>query len=199
MSAVATLLPGGPAPLPVEECPAVTLSVLVPEDAAAQLGRHRSALYGFIRRKGFSAEEADDLTQETLIRAFLHLPGFRGVSLDAWLYRIAANVSVDYLRKRRVATVPLESVVALDSEDEDPLARLSRDERRERVLGVIADLPECHRRILRLRYYEDRSLAEIATEVNCTPMAAKLRVFRAVAALRRHWRDLSLDRDALAG
>lgn len=160
-------------------------------DAEATLGRSRGAIYAFIRRKGFSAEESDDLTQETLIRAYTHLDGFRGVSMDAWLYRIAANVAVDFLRKRRVATVPLDSLVQVESTEEGPSAELDREERRSEILSVINELPACHQRILRLRYYEDCSLAEIALAMSCTQMAAKLRVFRAVTALRKRWRLLS--------
>jgi RNA polymerase sigma-70 factor (ECF subfamily) len=167
-------------------------------EAEALLGGCRAAIYAFLRRKGFSAEEADDLTQETLIRAYLHLSGFRGVSMSAWLYRIAANVAVDHLRKQRLSTVPLDSAGALAAGGDDPLAKLDRDEQRARLLAVIHLLPECHQRILRLRYYEDRSLAEIAGLMSCTPMAAKLRVFRAVTALRKRWRAVTREETAPA-
>lgn len=163
------------------------------------LRTYRGTIYAFIRRKGFTPEEADDLTQETLIRAYSHLAGFRGACLDAWLYRIAANVAVDHVRKRRVATVPLDSVALMDDGEEDVLCRLNRAARRERVLAIIAQLPECHQRILQLRYYEDRSLTEIAAVMHCSPMAAKLRVFRAVTALRKRCRNLALDSELLAG
>jgi RNA polymerase sigma-70 factor (ECF subfamily) len=176
--------------------PAPGLSV---SEAERMLQSYRGGIYSFIRRKGFSAEEADDLTQETLIRAYQHLSGFRGLSMGAWLYRIAANVAVDYLRKQRLATVPLEGLPLADGDDEDPTAKLARDERCGRVQSVIRELPECHQRILRLRYYEDRSLEEIAGAMNCTPMAAKLRVFRAVTALRKRWRSLAVDGELLAG
>jgi RNA polymerase sigma-70 factor, ECF subfamily len=167
-----------------------------PAVAELLMKRHRVGVYTFLRRRGFTAEEADDLTQETLIRAYTHLDGFRGLSMAAWLHRIAANISVDYLRKQRVSTVPLESLPVAD-EEEDPVTRLDRQERCARVLSVIQDLPECHQRVIRLRYYENRSLAEIAEAVHCTPMAAKLRVFRAVTALRKRWRSLALDSDLL--
>lgn len=186
MSLAPLSLPGYPRPR-VMDGPTIPL-----DEAEGLLGRYRSPIYAFIRRKGFRADEADDLTQETLIRAYLNLGGFRGVSLDAWLYRIAANVSVDYLRKRRVATVPLDSTPVSEPE-EDPVMRLDQDERRARLQAVIHDLPECHQRILQLRYFEDCSLAEIAAVMNCTPLAAKLRVFRAVTALRKRWRALGLD------
>ncbi len=172
---------------------------LSPAEAETQLGAYRGGIYAYLRRRGFSAEEADDLTQETLIRAYTHLPGFRGTSLGAWLYRIAANVSVDYLRKQRLVTLSLDApvdgaagpgVASIPAEEEPLDLRLCRDEDRHHMQSVIGLLPECHQRVLRLRYYEDCSLAEISVALNCSPMAAKLRVFRAVSALRKRWRSL---------
>src|SRR5579872_3715294 len=110
--------------------PLITLS-----EAEAMLGSCRSGVYAFIRRRGFTAEEADDLTQEALIRAYTHLSGFRGTSMDAWLYRIAANVSVDFLRKRRLATVPLDYLSLEDSGEDDPLVRLVCEERSDDILS----------------------------------------------------------------
>jgi RNA polymerase sigma factor (sigma-70 family) len=168
-------------------------------EAEACLGSYRNGIHAHLRRKGFGAEEADDLTQETLIRAYLHLAGFRGTSMAAWLYRIASNVAVDYLRKQRLAHLPLECAAQAPSADEDALARVERDERRAQVRALIAQLPECHQRILRLRYFEDLSLAEIAGEMDCTPMAAKLRVFRAMTALRKRCRSLPPEGEWSAG
>ena len=76
-------------------------------EAEALLGEYRSGIYSFLRRKGFNAEEADDLTQETLLRAYTHMEDFRSTHLAAWLYRIAANLCIDHSRKQRIATVPL--------------------------------------------------------------------------------------------
>jgi RNA polymerase sigma-70 factor (ECF subfamily) len=161
-------------------------------EAETLLAQYRGGVFGYLRRKGFSAEEADDLTQETLIRAYLHLSGFRGLSMGAWLYRIASNVAVDHLRKQRLTTVPLESLALVD-DCEEPLARVHQAERRARVQAVIDQLPACHQRVLRLRYFEDRSLAEIAAALECSPMAAKLRVFRALTALRKRCHGAALD------
>lgn len=178
----------GPVTLPAAEGLPHLASLSAAGPDGGVLSRYRPGIYAFVRRKGFSAEEADDLTQETLIRAYLHLGGFRGVSLDAWLYRIAANVSVDFLRKRRPVTVPLESVALVDTGEDDFITRFDREQCRERIVAAIEQLPDCHQRVLRLRYFEDRSLEEIATTLSCTRMAAKLRVFRAVTALRKRWK-----------
>jgi RNA polymerase sigma-70 factor, ECF subfamily len=148
------------------------------------LDRFRPDLYRFIRRKGFSREEADDLTQETLLRACAHVTEFRSSHLAPWLYRIAANLCVDYRRKRRLLTVPIGEELLAGTET-DPLDAFDRNEERRALNALVESLPECHRRILRLRYYEDQSMAEIAGQVRCSPLAAKLRVYRAVNALRK--------------
>lgn len=188
LAAAATTQSGIPSPSAAQS--AVAEVVRPNPEAERILCRHRNALFAYLRRKGFSAEEADDLTQETLLRAYAHLNAFRGSSMTAWLYRIAANVAVDHLRKQRLTFVAWEAAELVPCSlrpEEDPLQRLDREETRRGLLTVIALLPECHQRILRLRYYEDRSLAEIATAMNCSQMAAKLRVFRAVSALRKRW------------
>jgi RNA polymerase sigma-70 factor (ECF subfamily) len=156
-------------------------------DQEALIDRFRPELYRFIRGKGFSREEADDLTQETLLRAYAHLADFRTAHLSAWLYRIAANLCVDQSRKHRLAMVPLAEDAAF-SHEADPEEEVVRCESFRVVRSLIGELPECHQRILRLRYYEDRSMADIAGQIHCTPLAAKLRVFRAVTALRKRWR-----------
>lgn len=147
--------------------------------------RQRGAVFAFIRRKGFSAEDADDLTQETLVRAYQHLGAFRGTAVTAWLYRIASNVSVDHLRRRRVPTMPLDDALESIAGEDDPCRDLHRRADTAWVRELISTLPECHRKVLALRFFEDRSLTEIASALGCSPLAAKLRVFRAVAALRR--------------
>ena len=145
----------------------------------------RPELYRFIRRKGFCREDADDLTQETLLRAYAHLAHFHGTHLSAWLYRIAGNLCIDHARKRHLSTVPLGEAASAHSAD--PAEEVYRGEARRALASLVRELPECHQRILRLRYFEERSMADIAGQVHCTPLAAKLRVYRAVSALRKRW------------
>ncbi len=178
----ATALPGEPAPREL------TLA-----EAQSQLVGYRRALVSHLRRKGFSPEEADDLTQETLLRAYSHLTAFRGYSLSAWLHRIAANVAIDHVRRRRLETVSLDDVAPAEEQEPSWLEAIDRERQQGLLLGAIRRLAPCHQRILIMRYYEDRSLEEIAALVQCTRPAAKLRVFRAVSALRRYWKNHPLE------
>lgn len=149
------------------------------------LDSFRPGIQSFIRRKGFTAEEAEDLTQETLVRAYQHRDHFRGTFLRAWLFRIASNVAVDYVRRQRLHTVPLDDLSGVLPCSEDPAMYWERTELERGLIAMVDSLPVAQQQIIRLRYLEGYSLAEIAERVQCTPLAARLRVFRAVDALRK--------------
>jgi RNA polymerase sigma factor (sigma-70 family) len=147
------------------------------------LDRHRPGIYRFLRARGLSPEDAEDLTQETLIRAYRFLPAAMPGKLGCWLCAIARNAVVDRVRRRRVATVPLEGVTEADSQA-DPETRLLGDPGPD-LAEMLERLPSGSREALRLRYLEGRSLDEMAELLHCSPGAAKQRVFRAVSALRK--------------
>lgn len=162
-----------------------SLTALSGTDLVRALDGHRPGIQSFIRRKGFSPEEAEDLAQETILRAFQHRANFRGAFLRAWLYRIAANVTVDYVRRQRLVTVPLEDVATTAVAADDPVASWEQVELEQGLIALLQKLSPAQRQVLHLRYLEGCSLAEIAEQIHCTPLAARLRVFRALDALRR--------------
>ncbi len=158
------------------------LSHLPQSQVASLLASHRPALRAFICRRGFTPDDAEDLAQETILRAWCHQASFQGPCLAAWLYRIAANLTVDTVRRRRLRTVPLDlAEQATLLTDEACTASATYELIRDRM----ADLSPEQREILRLRYEADLSIVEIAGRLRCTDGAAKLRVFRAVEALRQ--------------
>jgi RNA polymerase sigma-70 factor (ECF subfamily) len=107
------------------------------------------------------ANLADDAAQETFIRAWQHLPGYRPRSpFRNWLYRIATNVARDALRRER-ETVSLDSVPLANSE-QGPEAAVEGKERGDRVRQAVLSLPPASRAVLVLREYEDLSYREIA-------------------------------------
>src|ERR671918_501600 len=107
---------------------------------------------------------AEDITQECFLRAYRALPRFRGeASFYSWLYRIAINLCMSYLRQRpHPAHLPEEANDAAPSFAADPSSLLECDERHRMVRKAIAALPPHYRIVVILRDQEGLSYQEIA-------------------------------------
>jgi RNA polymerase sigma-70 factor, ECF subfamily len=137
--------------------------------------------------------DALDVAQETFIKAFRALKGFRGQSaFYTWLYRIAINTSKNYLvaRKRRpasqdvdVADAELYGHTEQMSDIGTPEALVLSDEIRRKVADTIQDLPPDLRQAITLRELEGLSYEEIAEVMGCPIGTVRSRIFRARAAI----------------
>lgn len=136
--------------------------------------------------------EADGIVQETFVRLFQKLDSFEGrSSLGTWLYRVAYNLSLDHLRKRRPdLTIEDEEdqVAAVATTVADwgrlPEEALSNEEVREALDQAIAALPEHYRVVFILREIEGLSTKETAQVTEISVSAAKVRLHRARLFLR---------------
>ena len=153
---------------------------------AAVYERHAAAVYKWARSR--VGDHAADLTAETFARAWLSRGSFRdraeGSALP-WLLGIAQNLLRDSLRRQRTedrarARLGLPRDLGTDAGYELVDERLSLP---EAALKAIADLPEADRQVLDLRVVEGRPYNEIAAELSCTQVAARLRVSRALRRL----------------
>ncbi len=107
-----------------------------------------------------SAVEADDVAQDTFVKAWAKLPDFRRESeFGTWLYRITVNTAIDAMRRRRFEA-PLDE--AMPQTHEAPEAAALRREEQRRVRAAIQELPPATRATLVLREYEQLSYREIA-------------------------------------
>ena len=144
-------------------------------------------VYTFIARRVRNRDEAQDLTSEVFHKALANLGQFdwRGVPFAGWLLRIAANAIAD--RWQRVARergdpTPEEhgKVTEIDLEE---------TERRARLFRLVHSLPADQRRVILKRFIEQRSIREIARELQRTEGAVKQLQFRALENLRARMRD----------
>jgi RNA polymerase sigma-70 factor, ECF subfamily len=148
--------------------------------------RYQGAVYSLCYRMTGDAQEAEDLAQEAFLRLYRSVGGFRhGTRLRPWFHRIAVNVCLDALRKRREATVPLDKLLEMEiqprtaSREEMPEeAYLSREARADVQRGLLA-LSGDYRVVLILRYLEDLSYREIAEVVGVPVSTVETRLFRA--------------------
>lgn len=148
--------------------------------------RHRRQVYQVCYRFVGNHEDASDLAQETFIRAYRGLRGFKAhARLATWLYRIAVNVSLNRVGRK---TPPADALDGRDRPDEkaEPAdAILLREEQAAVVRRAVAGLPPKQRAALILRVYHDLPHAEIAGILGSSVGAVKANVFHALASLRK--------------
>lgn len=146
------------------------------------VGRYAERVYAMIARQVTDVMDAQELTQDAFMRAFDHIDSYdaQKASLSTWLCRIAYNLTLDFLKRRRPMIVSIEdnTKAQRDISDEELEKELStgREERIERLQEVIDQLPDDERMLLTLYYYEDRPLTEIAyiIGVDAKPLANRL-------------------------
>ena len=136
-------------------------------------------------------EYAEDLAQETWVRVLQRGSQYNGRQrFDPWLFAIARNLAIDYLRKKRktVATVPSpndrDEMLLLPSSDPSPFEAAARSEDAIRLAGQLQILSPLYREALLLRFQEDLSLPEIAQVLGAPVTTVTSRIYRGLAALR---------------
>ncbi len=152
------------------------------EDAFRELyRRHTPRLFMLVLRLvGGSEADAEDVTQETWIRACEGMDGFRWDSAyGTWLRRIGVNVAVDFLRRRG-----RDPVRPSDSEIDFPVSPLPLDERID-LEGAIAALPDGYRQVVVLHDIEGMTHSEIGQLLGVTEGTTKKQLFNARKLLRR--------------
>ncbi|RME29090.1 MAG: sigma-70 family RNA polymerase sigma factor, partial [Candidatus Zixiibacteriota bacterium] len=138
----------------------------------ALMDRHRSAIFHIINRIVRNDEAARDLVQETFMKAFASLATYRSeYKFSTWLYKIAANASIDFLRKRRIQALsldrPLETAdgtmeIEVPDYSFHPERDLVRKQQRFSIDAAIEALPPKYREVIIYRHKDDKSYEEIA-------------------------------------
>ncbi len=154
--------------------------------------RYQKQVFRIVLRMVKSMDDADDLTQDTFVRAHRGLKTFKEeYDFHPWLFRIAYNQTINFLNKRkRQAAVDLDDVPESDikagPEPESPLQSASRGELLERVGSALERLPEDQRTVFLLRVQEGLSYEEIAKTMGTPKGTVMSRLARARMALRKH-------------
>jgi RNA polymerase sigma-70 factor (ECF subfamily) len=159
--------------------------------------RHQGWVFNLAYQMVRSRDEAADLTQEIFLRVHRSLPTLKAhEAFLTWLRRIAVNACKDYLKRRRVATAPLEQR-GDDGESEtrdlpdasaDPARGLLDRELRGKLEYAIASLSDDHRAVVVMHHLQGMEVAEIARIMKCSVGTVKSRLSRARAALREYLR-----------
>lgn len=154
--------------------------------------RYQERLYWVARRIVGNHADADDVVQETFVKAYLALGDFRGdSSFFTWIYRITVNHSLNTVRKRQVMNYLRESELlsALLPSDDDPSASVEREELAGEVQRAVATLPEKQRAVFVMRYYDELSYEEIAKVLKTSVGGLKANYFHALRKVQEELRN----------
>jgi RNA polymerase sigma-70 factor (ECF subfamily) len=162
--------------------------------------RYRGALFHIIVKMVRRPEEAEDLVQEAFIKAFGALKSYRfEYRFSTWLYKIAANCAIDYLRKRKIDAMSLdrpvetsdgEVSVELADWTYNPEETLYKQRQRISIAEAIDALPEKYKEVIVMRHSEDMAYDEIAKQLGVPVGTVKARIFRARELLKKELKGI---------
>jgi RNA polymerase sigma-70 factor (ECF subfamily) len=150
--------------------------------------QHAQALHGYVRRFCPYQASADDIVQETFIRAWRHLPQLRanGRPIRPWLFRVARNLLTDADRAARSRPVTVPASSAEDPGDDSGLGQVLD---RQLVCHALQHLSPAHRTVLVETFYRGGSTATVAQRLGIPDGTARSRLHYALGALRRQLQD----------
>ena len=162
------------------------------QQAYAELMRlYRDSIYYMLVRMVKNKDDAEDLTLMTFGKAFRYLDKYTPkYAFSTWLYRIALNNSIDFLRVKNNMPQYFEedlytsSTTSIIDKSEDNLQRTPEEEiidkqRLQLLRAAVSELPDRYRRVIELRYYEDLAYEEIAERLSLTLSNVKIQIMRA--------------------
>ncbi len=156
---------------------------------AKLLGKYKDAIYYMLLKMVNNKSDAEDLTIEAFGKAFKNLHQYSpNYAFSTWLFKIASNNCIDFLRKRRGVTVSIEMTqemndndppIRLKSVDPDPEQKMIRIQKAILLRRIVHRLKPRYRTLVELRYFHEYSYEEIANELNLPLGTVKAQLFRA--------------------
>jgi RNA polymerase sigma factor (sigma-70 family) len=156
------------------------------------MNRYKDSIYYMLLKMVNNPSDAEDLTIEAFGKAFrnldLYTPKF---AFSTWLFKIATNNCVDFIRKKQVSPTPLDNVqdsldnvtVNIQSDLPDPEESLINLQKIAALKDIVSQLKPRYRSLIELRYYKEYSYEEISSELNIPIGTVKAQLFRAKTLL----------------
>ncbi|MBO4905954.1 MAG: sigma-70 family RNA polymerase sigma factor [Bacteroidaceae bacterium] len=151
----------------------------------------KEPLYWQIRRMVLSHDDADDILQNTFIKAWTGLPNFRGeAQISTWLFRIATNETLKFIERRK-------QLVSVDAEGAETIAsRLQADpyfdgdETQQQLYAAISQLPEKQRQVFNMKYFDEMKYEEMSELLQTSVGALKASYHHAVKKISDYFHRL---------
>lgn len=159
---------------------------------------YRRRVYSFARYLLSSREEAEDVTQEVLLRLWRHQDGVEEERLGSWLLRVTRNACYDLLRRRRSEAATNALATSLDDEtvrevasaEPDPQSRAEAADFRRRLLGALGELGEPYKSIIILREVQGLAHREIGEALGIPEVTVRVHLHRGRKRLRERLREV---------
>lgn len=161
------------------------------------LDKYREPIRRHVERMVREKGEVDDLVQEAFIKAFTSLESYSSeFAFSTWLYKIATNHTIDFLRRKKLQTFSIdrpggedERTFELPDTTYRPDRHVMADQRRALIHEAIEQLPEKYHRVIVMRHQQEMSYEEIAEALDLPLGTVKAHIFRARALLYKFLRD----------
>ncbi|HRE65892.1 MAG TPA: sigma-70 family RNA polymerase sigma factor [Cyclobacteriaceae bacterium] len=158
---------------------------------AKLLQRYKRPVYHMILKMVRNIDDAEDLTMESFSKAFRSLARFKkDFTFSTWLFRIATNNTIDFIRKKKINTLSIQNTftdddgqaVSIDVEDDgtlNPQDEAIKAQKEELIQVFVNMLPGKYQKLVRLRYFHELSYEEIAEELEAPLGTVKAQLHRA--------------------
>ncbi|MEZ4983899.1 MAG: sigma-70 family RNA polymerase sigma factor [Saprospiraceae bacterium] len=157
---------------------------------AQPMERHQSSIYHQMLRMTNDPEDAHDLTMEAFGKAFTRMSSYvPHYAFSTWLYKIAMNNGIDFVRKKRIQTFSIDETIEADSMQDysttlpaaglNPEEAVIRDQRIALIRRMLGCLNDKYRTMIELRYYQELSYEEISETLEIPLGTVKAQLFRA--------------------
>ena len=158
------------------------------QKAYAELMQHyKDSIFFMVLKMLNNRDDANDVTVSTFGKAFENLEKYKSdYAFSTWLFKIGTNNCIDFIRKRKMQTVSINSyysdddaVLDIKSDSLNPEEKTIKKQQNELLKELIDTLPPRYQNLVKLRYYDEKSYEEIAVELEIPLGTVKARLFRA--------------------
>jgi RNA polymerase sigma factor (sigma-70 family) len=152
------------------------------------LGRYRDAIYFMLLKMVNNAVDAEDLTIEAFGKAFKSIHQYApNYAFSTWLFKIATNNAIDFIRKRRANLISIDQShdddgsvhVSIQDTEPDPEESIINQQKVKMMRSIVSKLKPRYRRLIELRYFSEYSYEEISEELDLPIGTVKAQLFRA--------------------
>jgi RNA polymerase sigma factor (sigma-70 family) len=159
---------------------------------ASLMNRYRDSIYYMLLKMVNNPSDAEDLTIEAFGKAFRNLDSYTPkFAFSTWLFKIATNNCVDFIRKKQVSPTPLDHLqdsldnvtVNIQSDMPDPEESLINHQKIAALKDIVSQLKPRYKALIELRYYKEYSYEEISSELNLPIGTVKAQLYRAKTLL----------------